>query len=243
MKNLKLPLVIISLCVLPLFSNGQKKDSLSQDSLAHTYISVNGGPVFIDRRVPAGGTFNIFAQIPFHQSYFGFACMMEYGTIPFSLDQFIDNLSSQSNYYTYKGISKSNGTEFGVLAGIYASVPLHKFTFQINLLVGAFVCVSPGATYSYGVGTSYGFLGTITYHPDEVLALGADFSFSLRYRISKHICASLNLDILYLAPSFNTPEYIDYYGSTNYVLNGSAYHPSTAGMANTTLGIGYLLSK
>ena len=175
--------------------------------------------------------------VPIAHSNFGVAVMYNYSWNNYDIDTYVSNVqySDQNNGYT--PISDESYRESFILAGLFATIPLQRLSFDFRVLGGVAICALPEVDYqedATSIAASQNFEWD-TYHSTSS-SFASDIGAGLRFRI-RRTAIMAGIDYLSADPMVNTTQrYTDQFGNSSYThIGGSA----PISVLSYSFGIGY----
>lgn len=223
------------------------------------YVSVNSGFSSVlgnwgfgfntqyDGSYAMNGTFqNIAAGIPINGSNFGVALMLGFYDNPFDYNTFVGNAlyASTTNYTAYSIPSYGDYQSVNLMAGVFYTYPLKRFSFDARAMLGYISCGLPGLEYD-AVQQPNVYINP-TYQDDWQISsstargVAYDVGVGIRYSFRRNTCIMLNADFLQASLPFSTTvlqQHIDQNGNvtySEYSLTGTV----PLSLFNISLGLG-----
>jgi hypothetical protein len=196
----------------------------------------------------------IAAGIPLNHTNFGIALMLGFYTNPMDMGNYTNNFgnsdsafSNQASSYQFSAAGYSATT---LMAGLYYTYPMGRFSLDLRGLVGIAFCGLPDV---YFVGLNYLRDQTDTWEISGTNTVGfaSDLGVGLRCVFRRNTCAMLNIDYTQVNTSYSTTMEHDYYYnwinatqySTTYGVYSNNRIPVTGSMVMSlvtlSLGVGY----
>lgn len=175
--------------------------------------------------------------MPINHSQIGIAASVAHYNNKFNNDAYGADLTlnstGQSTYYSVEAGDYSINT---LMAGIYLTYPIKKFSIDLKILAGYSFCTLPDfSVNSYDINYQNTTLGNAQTPRIHASAFAYGGNITARYNIYKHICILGQVNICGMLPTFPANEHI----------NGGLYFQTTWKEQITILGlsagIGYQL--
>jgi hypothetical protein len=188
-----------------------------------------------------GGAECLSAGIPLCNTNIGIALMYANFDNPFDMNGFLNTqLSQNGNVYQngYYGVYQEDYVESNILAGVFYTWPVKRFSFDFRAMAGVMICNLPEITYA---SPSYATTATNDFQWDyaasRTVAFSYDVGASIRCKLRRTLCLSANIDYCSGRPHYSTGEtYVDDQGN-EYLSPVSGSIPMS--FLNISLGIGY----
>jgi len=184
-----------------------------------------------------GTNVNLSMGIPIAESNFGVAVMYNYAWNFHDINTYVDNvqMSDQSNTYFPNG--QDSYRESFILAGLFATIPVDRVSFDFRLMGGLAICGLPEVDYgadATSVTASQNFEWDT--YSSTATSFASDLGMNIRFRIHRTSIMA-GIDYLYADPMVNTTQqYTDQYGNSTYTHVGGMLPIS---IMSYSLGIGY----
>jgi hypothetical protein len=122
----------------------------------------------------------------------GVCARFNYASFAFNVKDFSDQTNSQSPQGTTQTVNTdSKYRSTAGLAGMYLTFGKKKLTADIRVLMGFLTLTSPVLTTT---STYSGQTYSQTLTSDKAMALAIGYGFTLRYKLPKSFCVTLNID-------------------------------------------------
>lgn len=199
-------------------------------------FSSEGGTGYGGYALP-GTNFNLSFGLPIMHSNFGVAIMYNYAWNAFDIDNYVSNIQISDQNNSYAPLGQDFYTENFILAGLFATIPIQRLSFDFRLMGGVAICGLPEIDYgeeANSVTATQNFEWD-TYSSTST-AFATDMGFNLRYRIYRTSIMA-GIDYLYSDPMVRTTQYYtDQYGNSTYTHIGGS---SPISLISYSIGIGY----
>jgi len=130
-------------------------------------------------RAQTGLNFNLSSELPIKHSHFGIALMLGGQTNGYNTSAFISAAG-------FSSATANNFVSDNLLVGGFATIPVHRFSFDFRLMVGSMICEYPNISATDYSGNTYQF----TFTSEKVGAI--DLGAGVRYNLSSKLTLMLN---------------------------------------------------
>jgi hypothetical protein len=191
-----------------------------------------------------GLAFNASAGIPIAHTNIGIALMYGYYNNPFDINSYVNNVQFSDQTKSYSPITQDSYVENFVMAGLFWTWPIERFSFDARFMGGIAVCNLPeiyyGADYAYGPYGSGYYEYTWDYAPSSSIAFAFDIGGDARYKLRR---SSIMFGVDYIHASTNANTTLNYTDANG--INWPYNVHSGVSIANLTftLGVGYQIGK
>ncbi|HWY99327.1 MAG TPA: hypothetical protein VNY36_09585 [Bacteroidia bacterium] len=183
-----------------------------------------------------GDNIDVSLGIPLNHSNMGIALMYGSYANSFDINTYVTNMQLTDQSKSYAPITGDIYSEGFLMAGIFATYPVQRFSFDFKLMGGVAFCHLPEVDY----GADYNTAGYYNYEWDNAASRTTGFAYNLgadmRYRFRR---ASLMIGVDYVGanPAINSVQtYIDPNGVASYTRLGGSIPIS---VVSANIGVAY----
>ncbi|HTA82200.1 MAG TPA: hypothetical protein VK783_04685 [Bacteroidia bacterium] len=193
-----------------------------------------------------GDNLAISLAIPINHSNFGIALMYSAYNNPFDVDGYINNVQYSNpgyNYYIptdYYGNPYDAGASYSesfIMAGLFATLPVQRLSFDFRLMGGVAICSLPEITYAASATSAAAtndFLWDIA--GSSTTGFAVDIGAGIRYQF-RRAAIMFGIDFMSADPMISTTQtYTDQYGTNTFSHIGGNLPIS---LMSYSIGIGY----
>lgn len=184
-----------------------------------------------------GSSFGLSLGIPIAHSNFGVALMYNYSFNTYDINSYVNNVQVSDQNNSYVALQNDGYSESFIMGGLYATIPIQRFSFDFRFMGGLAVCNLPESDYGAYATSAF---ATNNFEWDTYSSTSSAFALDLgggiRYRFWRTSIMA-GIDYITTDPIANTTQqYTDQFGNVTYTHIGNTVPIS---LMDFTIGIGY----